>query len=78
MGAMIHAQGARERAQEAVREADRAEAEAWSIRMECYAGPAQPCPTIDQCLVADSPGWRLSAPAARHASLRVDVIHSGV
>jgi hypothetical protein len=33
-GAKIRAQGARERAREAVREADRAEAEAWSIRME--------------------------------------------
>jgi len=29
MGAKIHAQGARERAEQAVREADRAEAEAW-------------------------------------------------
>ncbi|TWB66633.1 hypothetical protein [Bradyrhizobium sacchari] len=50
MGAEIHAQGARERAQEAVREADRAEAEAWSVRMEGYGGPAQPSPTIGQCL----------------------------
>jgi hypothetical protein len=30
--------------------ADRAEAEAWSIRMEGYGGPAQPSPTIAQCL----------------------------
>ena len=30
--------------------ADRAEAEAWSIRMEGYGGPAQPSPTIGQCL----------------------------
>jgi hypothetical protein len=29
---------------------DRAEAEAWSIRMEGYGGPAQPSPTIGQCL----------------------------
>jgi hypothetical protein len=49
-GAKIRAQGARERAREAVREADRAEAEAWSIRMEGYGGPAQPSPTIGQCL----------------------------
>lgn len=41
MGASIRAQGARERAQEAVREADRTEAEAWSVRMEGYGGPAQ-------------------------------------
>ena len=30
--------------------ADRFEAEAWSIRMEGYGGPAQPSPTIGQCL----------------------------
>jgi hypothetical protein len=40
MGAKIRAQGARERAKQAIREADRAEAEAWSIRMEGYGGPA--------------------------------------
>jgi hypothetical protein len=34
MGAKIHAEGARERTNEAVRKADRAEAEAWSVRME--------------------------------------------
>jgi len=49
-GAKIRAEGARERAKQAVREADRAEAEAWSIRMEGYGGPAQPSPTIGQCL----------------------------
>ena len=49
-GARIRAQGARERARQANREADRAEAEAWSIRMEGYGGPAQPSPTIAQCL----------------------------
>ena len=49
-GAKIRAEGARQRAREAVREADRAEAEAWSIRMEGYGGPAQPSPTIAQCL----------------------------
>jgi hypothetical protein len=32
------------------RKADRVEAEAWSIRMEGYGGPAQPSPTIAQCL----------------------------
>jgi hypothetical protein len=50
MGAKIRAEGARERAAEAAREADRAEAEAWSIQMEGYGGPAQPSPTIGQCL----------------------------
>jgi hypothetical protein len=49
-GAKIHARHARERANEAVREADRAEAYAWSLRMEGFDGPAQPSPTIAQCL----------------------------
>jgi hypothetical protein len=48
MGAEIRAQGAREAAQKAVQEADRAEAEAWSVRME--EAPAQPSPTIGQCI----------------------------
>jgi hypothetical protein len=48
-GASIRARGARERATQALRDADRAEAEAWSIRMEGYGGPAQPSPTIAQC-----------------------------
>jgi hypothetical protein len=50
MGAEIRAQSARKAAQEAARAADRAEAEAWSLRMEGYGGPAQPSPTIGQCL----------------------------
>lgn len=50
MGATMRAKEARERAQEAAREADRAEAEAWSVRIEGYGGPAQPAPTIAQCL----------------------------
>src|SRR3981081_3238026 len=50
MGAKIRAQDARQAAPKAIREADRAEAEAWSIRMEGYGGPAQPSPTIAQCL----------------------------
>ena len=41
MGAKIRAEGARKRAAEAIREADRAEAEAWSVQMEGYGGPAQ-------------------------------------
>ena len=49
-GAKINAENARQRAKQAVREADRAEAEAWSIRMEGYGGPAQPSPTIAQWL----------------------------
>jgi len=50
MGAEIRAKGAREAALKAAKEADRAEAEAWSVRMEGYGGPAQPSPTIGQCL----------------------------
>jgi hypothetical protein len=37
-------------AKTAQRDADRAEAELWSIRMEAYGGPEQPSPTIAQCL----------------------------
>jgi hypothetical protein len=50
MGAEIHARHAREAAQKAAREADRADAHAWSLRMEGYGGPEQPSPTIGQCL----------------------------
>lgn len=50
IGAKIRAQGAREAAKKAVREADRAAAELWSIQMEAFGGPAQPSPTIGQCL----------------------------
>ena len=50
MGADISARSARQRAREAARGADRAEAYAWFIRMEGYGGPAQPSPTIGQCI----------------------------
>ncbi len=50
MAAKIRADGARDAAKKAIRAADRAEAEAWSIRMEGYGGPAQPSPTLGQCL----------------------------
>jgi hypothetical protein len=49
MGAKIRARGAREAAQKAAREADRAEAYPWSVQMQGYSGPAQPSPTIGQC-----------------------------
>jgi hypothetical protein len=48
--AKMQAEHARKRATEAAREADRAEAEAWSLRMEGCGGPAQPSPTIGQCI----------------------------
>ena len=50
MGAEIHARHARAEAKKAAREADRAEARAWSLRMEGYGGPAQPSPTTGQCI----------------------------
>src|ERR1700710_2731741 len=50
MGAKVRAETARETATKATRAADRAEAEAWSVRMEGYGGPAQPSPTIGQCI----------------------------
>ena len=50
MGAEIHARHARAEAKKAAREADRAEARAWSLRMEGYGGPAQPSPTLAQCI----------------------------
>ena len=50
MGAKMRAEAAREDAKKAAREADRAEADAWSVRMEGYGGPAQPSPTIGQCI----------------------------
>ena len=74
-GAKIRAEGAREAAKKAVREADRAEAEAWSIRMEGYGGPAQPSPTIGQCLNGGL-GW-LEVECKRcktRASLPLDAI----
>src|SRR6266516_5677157 len=74
-GAKIRAEGARERAKQAVRDADRAEAEAWSVRMEGYGGPAQPSPTISQCLNGGY-GW-LEIECCRcktRASLPLDAI----
>src|SRR5436190_15753581 len=75
MGAKIRAEGARKRAAEAVREADSAEAEAWSLQMEAYGGPAQPSPTIGQCLNGGL-GW-LEVECKRcktRASLPLDAI----
>jgi hypothetical protein len=74
-GAKIRAEGAREEAIKAVREADRAEAEAWSIRMEGYGGPAQPSPTIGQCLNGGY-GWLevMCKRCETRASLPLDAI----
>jgi hypothetical protein len=74
-GAKIRAEGAREEAVKAVRTADRAEAEAWSIRMEGYGGPAQPSPTIAQCLNGGY-GWLevMCKRCETRASLPLDAI----
>jgi hypothetical protein len=50
LGAKVRAQAARADAKKAIREADHAEAYAWSVRMEGHGGPAQPSLTIGQCL----------------------------
>ena len=50
IGAKICAASARQRAKEAARDADAAECLLWSEQMEGYGGPAQPSPTIGQCL----------------------------
>jgi hypothetical protein len=75
MGAGTRARGAREDANRAIREADRAEAHAWSVRMEGYGGPAQPSPTIEQCLNGGL-GW-LKVKCSRcetEASIPLDAI----
>jgi hypothetical protein len=82
IGAKIRAKNAREAAVKALRDADRAEAEAWSIRMEGYGGPAQPSPTIGQCLNgglgwleveclqdAGEPAARCHPPPQKHSAL---------
>lgn len=56
MGAKIRAQGAREAAKKAAREAIAQRRRAWSLQMEGYGGPAQPSPTIGQC-VNGGYGW---------------------
>src|SRR3954466_11888082 len=78
MGPQIRAEGARKRAIEAAREADRADAEAWSLQMEAYGGPAQPSSTLRECLTGGL-GWlevecnqcktRGSLPLPRYANM---------
>jgi hypothetical protein len=50
MSAALRTEHAREEATKAVKSADRVGAEAWSVRMEDYSGPAQRSPNIGQCL----------------------------
>src|SRR6202795_492628 len=49
-GARIGALQAREAAEKAAREAESSESLLWSEQMEGFGGPAQPSPTIGQCL----------------------------
>ena len=51
-----------------------AEAQAWSIGMEGYGGPAQPSPTIRQYLNGAWAGWTSSATAARPRRTCLDAI----
>jgi len=75
IGAKIRAERAREAAQEAIRKADRAEADAWSIRMEGCGGPAQPSPTIGQCLNGGLPWLEVECNRCKtRASLPLDAI----
>ncbi len=85
-GAKISAQHAREHAKKAIREADAAECVLWSEQMEGFGGPAQPSPTIAQCLNGGygwlevmcrrcrnprQPAARCHPPATRHADLEI-------
>jgi hypothetical protein len=75
MGANMRAETARLEARKAIRQADRAEAKAWSLRMEGYGGPAQPSPMIAQCLNGGY-GW-LEIECSRcktRASLPLDAV----
>jgi hypothetical protein len=65
--AKMNAESARQRAKEAAREADRAEAYAWSLRMEGFGGPAQPSPTIGQCLNGGYGWMEAELPFAKQA-----------
>jgi hypothetical protein len=74
IGAKIRADGARKRAVEAAREADRAEAEASSIQMEAYGGPAQPSPTLAQCLNGGYGWMEIECNRKTRASIPLDAI----
>jgi hypothetical protein len=74
MGAKIRAEHASETTK-GQRDADRAEAELWSLRLQAYGGPAQPSPTIGQCLNGGL-GWPEVEcnPCKARASLPLDAI----
>src|SRR5450756_579436 len=74
-GARIGAQHAREQARKAIREADAAECLLWSEQMEGFGGPAQPSPTLAQCLNGGY-GWLevMCKRCETRASLPLDAI----
>ena len=65
MGAEMRAAGAREAAQKAIREADRAEAEAWSVRLEGYEDRRSRHRPLANVKMVGWTGWRSNAIAAR-------------
>jgi hypothetical protein len=69
MGAKIRAEGARKRAAEAVREADRTAAEAWSLQMEAYGGPGPGREASFALVAAGEALKRLGGSQARQLSL---------
>src|SRR3981189_1141998 len=73
--AKLNAESARERARAAVREADRAEAHAWSLRMEGFGGAAQPAPQVGQCLTGGLSWLEVECKRCKtRASLPLDAI----
>jgi hypothetical protein len=69
----MNANRARELAVKAAREAARAEARAWSLRIEGVGGPAQPSPTIAQCHNGGC-GWSEVKCRRSRASIPLDAI----
>jgi hypothetical protein len=66
----VHVEAARRRAIEALREADVAACRLWSDTMEGFGGPAQPSPTIDQCMNA---GYGFLEVQCKHCRNRVSI-----
>ena len=65
IGAKIRAEGAQEAAQKAVREADRAAAELWSIQMEAYGDRRSPRQRSRNASTAAMAGYRSNAIAVK-------------
>src|SRR2546421_3072833 len=74
-GAKVHAEFTRKEADKAIREADTAACLLWSEQMEGFGGPAQPSPTIAQCLNGGY-GWLevMCRRGETRASLPLDAI----